>query len=338
MGHPISRISSHGWQYIYTHTHSKLGWSIHRPETPFVPEILSCSNILIPTMKFNADLFVLVAAFSVFLGSNQADGEVTFYHLDHNETNELNSTNVDPDSKAASILSITRDSGAIAFECTVIATGIVGTIANGVMLVTMFKSKQISTEDTKYLILNQLVLDLFSCVLVVITYSLKVLDITYEDGVGFRFVCYFLASEFLLFVSLLNSTNSLVAIAIERYLKIVRWSCSRHNYKPWMTRMMIITTWSLTAILTLAEIPTSRIIGGQCITLAFWSYKWSGKVYVFFVSLLSFVVPYSIMVQLYWRILRFVRLRVQETRPGPNHAWYRTSSFQKQVGTWEFRN
>ena len=191
-------------------------------------------------MKFNVDLFVLVVAFSVFLGSSQADGEVTFYHLDCNETNELNSTPAVLDSKAASTLSTTRDSRAFAFANIVIATGIVGTIANGVILVTMFKSKQISTKDTKYLILNQLVLDLLSCVLVVITYSLKVLDITYKDGVGFRFVCSFLASELLLFVSMLNSTNSLVAIAIERYLKIVRWSCSKHNYKPWMTRVMII--------------------------------------------------------------------------------------------------
>ena len=270
-------------------------------------------------------------AFSVFLGSSQADGEVT-NHLDHNETNELNSTHVDPDSKTASTLSITRDSRAFAFANIVIATGIVGTIANGVMLVAMFKSKQIPTKDTKYLILNQLVLDLFSCVLVVVTYSLKVLDITYKDGVGFRFVCSFLASELLLFVTMLNSTNSIVAIAIERYLKIVRWSCSRHNYKPWMTRMMIITTWFFgMTILTPVEIPTSRVIGNQCIPLAFWSYQWSGQVFVFFVCLLSFVVPYSIMIQLYWKILRFVRMRVQ-IRSGPNQAWYQTSSFRKQVG------
>ena len=282
-------------------------------------------------MKFNVDLFVLAAAFSVFLGSSQADGEVTFYHPDHNETNELNSTHVDPDSKTVSTLSITRDSRAFAFANIVISTGIVGTIANGVMLVTMFKSKQISDKDTKYLILNQLVLDLFSCVLVVFTYSLKILDITYKDGVGFRFVCSFLASELLLFVFMLNSTNSLMAIAIERYLKIVRWSRFRHNYKPWMTRVMIITTWFLgMAILTPVEIPTSRIIGGQCYPVAF-SYQWSGQVFVFFVCLLSFVVPYSIMIQLYWKILRFVRMRVQ-IQPGPNQAWYLTTSFRKQVG------
>ena len=80
------------------------------------------------------------------------------------------------------------------FECAVLIIGVVGTAANGLILYALVASKQHKKHS---LIVNQNVLDLYSCLFLIITYGMKLFDIRLTETVGY-WLCKLLLSESLL--------------------------------------------------------------------------------------------------------------------------------------------
>ena len=60
------------------------------------------------------------------------------------------------------------------FRCAVVAIGVVGTITNGLILYALFASKQ---HKKHALIVNQNLFDLFSCLFLVVSYSVKLCNV-----------------------------------------------------------------------------------------------------------------------------------------------------------------
>ena len=157
--------------------------------------------------------------------------------------------------------SSSHDGAALYFETLVVGIGVVGTAANGLILYALVASKQHTKHE---LIVNQNTLDLCSCVILVITYSLKLSNIHLCGSLGY-WLCMFLFSECLLFCLISASWVNLMFISIERYLKVVHHVWSKKKLRKWMTYAAIACAWLLSFIQEMVMVfHTSAVIDGVC--------------------------------------------------------------------------
>ena len=115
------------------------------------------------------------------------------------------------------------------FECAVVIVGVMGTAANGLVLYAMIASKQ---HKKQFLIFNQNILDLCSCLLLVVTYTLKLCNIRLAGMFGYL-LCMLIFSESLLWSIINGSIINLMSIAVERYLKVVHHTCVKKVLRKW---------------------------------------------------------------------------------------------------------
>jgi len=152
-------------------------------------------------------------------------------------------------------------------ECAIIVTGIVGTAANALVLYALVNSKQ---HKKHVLIVNQNILDLASCVFVVVIYTLKISNIKLRGSRGY-WLCLMLLSENLLWFALEGSMINLAIIAIERYLKVVHAVWSKTKMRKWMIYLSMSFPWIITFTYNMAlSFTTSAVIDGVCHGVVVW--------------------------------------------------------------------
>jgi len=81
--------------------------------------------------------------------------------------------------------------------------------------------------------INQNVLDLSSCVLLIITYSIQVSHMHLTGPLGY-FLCTVFINDNAQYCALFGSIINLMAITVERYLTVVHPLCSKKYLKRWM--------------------------------------------------------------------------------------------------------
>lgn len=145
----------------------------------------------------------------------------------------------------------------------------VGLLANSVVILAM-SSRKLLEQKTDLLIMNQMLLDLFSCFILLITYSLSVLDLELVGTLG-RFICFLFISHMLTFIGLMGSVASLVIIALERYGKIVHPIAHRKYFRQWMIYVGIALTWGNGVVTGLGVFWTSDVVYGECVPYWFWT-------------------------------------------------------------------
>ena len=122
----------------------------------------------------------------------------------------------------------------IYFACVVLAMGVFGTLANGLMLFVLAYFKKNREQPTNKLILNQAALDLLCCVALAISNVIEITRPFFTNDVGGYIFCDLLSGGILYAVGLGGSAAGLVVIAVERYFKIVHVVLHRKYYRPWM--------------------------------------------------------------------------------------------------------
>jgi len=141
----------------------------------------------------------------------------------------------------------TRDNGvtsssqgaAVYYNSFVVSLGCIGAAANGLVLYALVASKQHRKQE---LIVNQNLFDLYSCLLLITTFGLKLFDIDMTSSSGF-WLCRLLLSENLLWCGVSGSFVNLTFIAIERYLKVCHPIWSKKKLRKWMTYSAMAFAW-----------------------------------------------------------------------------------------------
>jgi hypothetical protein len=205
------------------------------------------------------------------------------------------------------------------FEVLVVAIGTVGTLANGFMLYVMCTVKQLKKHTINVLFVNQMSLDLYSCVWLVIVYAMKLSDVQSRlTGSTAYYVCLFVTSETIIWYGLVGSSVNLAAIAVDRYVKIVHPIWHKNRFRPWMVNAAIAFAWFNGVVANQILGSTSTVVvDGEC---------WFGVNYVsraaksaygiwYFVS--YFVVVLSLFVYCYGRIVAVVRHRTRVFASNP---------------------
>jgi hypothetical protein len=200
------------------------------------------------------------------------------------------------------------DVGLEIFEALVVFIGIVGTLANGIVLSMLLMSAEPKKlSGVNMLFINQMSLDLFSCVWLVIVFAIKMSNL-YLIGSSGYWVCVFIVSENFVFYGLVGSVINLTNIAVERYTMIVHPIWHKKHFKPWMTYVAIAFAWIAGMLESqIAMSTTSVIVNGQCFQLAIWPNHAIELFYSARTIILYFVLVLIILMYCYGRILVAVR-------------------------------
>jgi len=190
------------------------------------------------------------------------------------------------------------------FYCALVVIGVVGTATNALILYALVASKQ---HKNHVLIVNQNALDLFTSLLIVITYSLKLCNIHLTGSVGY-WLCTLLLSDGLLWCGPIGSFINLASITVERYLKVVHSTWSKTKLHNWMIYSAAVFSWIASFVYNTAIVfATTTVINGACYPYAIWQ-NYTARIVAVIYSLVSFyVIILLIFIFCYWRILVVIR-------------------------------
>jgi len=197
------------------------------------------------------------------------------------------------------------------FKYAVLAIGIFGTAANATVLYALIAHyvRDAKKRAINLLIINQNLLDLSCCVLLVISIAVQI-DNTHRSGALGYFLCLFFFTDSAIYCALYGSTINLVALTIERYLKVVHAVWSKAHLKRWMIHAAMAFSWigGIVACTPPAVI-TVRVEDGMC-TSDFGSAV-SDYVYGSCNLLLFFFFPLLIFIYCYARIVVVIRRQMR---------------------------
>jgi 7 transmembrane receptor (rhodopsin family) len=204
------------------------------------------------------------------------------------------------------------------FQALVIFIGIIGTLANVIVLSTLVISVQPKKQACNWLFINQMSLDLFSCVWLVISYSVKLYN-PYLSGFSGFLICALVVGENFVWFGLTGSVTNLACISIERYLMINHLIWHKMHSRPWMTYVAMTFAWISGILQTqIAMLTTSVTVNGQCFPLS----EWPNYVLRTFFGTWAFFINYFIILVIitysYVRIL--VKVRHQSRVFAVQHA------------------
>jgi len=210
------------------------------------------------------------------------------------------------------------------FQCAAIVIGVVGTVANAIILYGFIGSKQ---HKKHVLIFYQNVLDFLSSLTLAITYLLQLCNL-HSTGLGEYLVCVVVENEYLLWCIITASKMNLMSVTIERYLKVVHAVWSKNKLRNWM----IYSAMAFALIfgflhMSATTFTTSAVIDGVCYAYAFWESPYARLAYGIFSIFFFYVLVFILFVFCYWRILVVVR---RQARVMAGHSAAGSSTTQSQ--------
>ena len=156
------------------------------------------------------------------------------------------------------------------FQYSVIIIGIVGTLANGIVIM-IFLKQSIGTKmsTSNKLILNQLSIDLISCMSLILVYGWKVVNVKLNRSWSYL-SCGLIETETLIWSPAISSIMNLIFITLERYWKIVHNSLYQKNYRNWITVMLISLAWIIGyGLFFSVTFATVNFSNGICLSMDF---------------------------------------------------------------------
>ena len=191
------------------------------------------------------------------------------------------------------------------FQCIVLVMGMIGASANGFVIIILVRSELGKKKATSSFIINQLALDLFSCVSLILTYIWKLAQVKLT-GVWNFILCLTIGSEDILWVGINGSITNLVFITLERYAKIVFQMWHRNYYRNWMTYICIGLAW-LNGFLT--NFPTTWISTDfpNCQAYIQWPNQSDGEAFGIYFFMITEFIPLLVFIICYWHILLVIR-------------------------------
>src|SRR6218665_1577809 len=187
----------------------------------------------------------------------------------------------------------------------VILIEIFGSIANGLVLRVLLSPK-LRMQTSNLLITNQVAMDLYSCINLIVSYVSRLPRLRLTGTWGW-FLCVFIQTDVMTFVGLTGSTASVGAITAERYFKVVYPIAHRKNFRNWMIYATIPLTWIIGVLKNIAGIWTSAVIDGICNGFSYWPTAELATGFAIFNLIWQFFLPLLLFIYSYWHILAVVR-------------------------------
>jgi 7 transmembrane receptor (rhodopsin family) len=213
------------------------------------------------------------------------------------------------------------------FQVAVVVIAVIGSFANGGVLFILLTGKQVKKKMMNVLLINQVAIDLYSCVTLVITYSVKLRNIYLTGSFGY-WLCVILTGEMLLWFGLNSSMINLGVITVERYVKVVHHVWHKNYFRPWMAYTACVFSWISGSLMNLLlYLFTSEVENGQCLAVVIWKKKSDNIFFGIWYYLYYFQLPLILFIYCYGRILHVIRrqnriflAQYQQHGDAPNHS------------------
>jgi len=214
-------------------------------------------------------------------------------------------------------------------ECAGVVIGIFGIGANALILYAMVASEQ---HKKHLLIFNQNLFDLCSCLLLVITYSLKLCNIYLEGSSGY-WLCIMLLSDNFIWCSINGSVVNLMSVTVERYLIVVHPALSKKLLSKPVRCLVAAFAWVAGLVYNMTmSFFTTAVIDGVCYGFVIWNSRVAELTYGIWNFISFFIVLIFIFVFCYGRILVVIRRQASVMAAhGSSTAQTHTSQMQTSV-------
>jgi len=210
------------------------------------------------------------------------------------------------------------------FQIAVVVVGLVGIAANSLILYGLVASKQ---HKKHVLIVNQNVLDLFSCIFLTASSAVKLCNIRLTGSLGY-WLCVMLYSDVFTWCGTMGSTINLASITIERYLKVVHAVWSKKKLRSWMIYLAVAFAWIGPTAYNLAIACTTAVVkDGECIVYLNLETEAARLTHVLWYFISFYVIILIIFTLGYWRILVVIR---RQARVMAGHSAAGSSTGQTQ--------
>ena len=199
-------------------------------------------------------------------------------------------------------------------RCVVIGIAVFGTVSNAVVLYALIvhRAQESKKRDIYLLIISQNLLDLCCCIITVISLCIAVSNIYLTGTLGYMLCAIFINHNLL--QCLLNaSVVNLMALTVERYLKVVYPFWSKKNLKSWMIYAAIVFSWiaGILSVVPLGMI-TTVVAQGRCISWArYWGNPGLNMRVGIWSSISFFILPLIIFVFCYGHIMVVMRKQMR---------------------------
>jgi len=195
----------------------------------------------------------------------------------------------------------------------VIGVAIFGTAANAVVFYALIvhNARQAKKRIVNLLIINQNLLDLCCCVTIVVCLSFRVSSINLTSALG-NALCSIFLNENLATCFLSATVINLIALTIERYLKVVYPFWSKKHLKSWMIHASIVFSW-IAGIISVGPVGyvTSFVVDGVCVIFYHFDSAEIRKGYMVWNFFSFFLLPLIVFVYCYGHIVVVMRKQMR---------------------------
>ena len=200
-----------------------------------------------------------------------------------------------------------------------LSIGSIGIVGNTLVLWVIFSFTSMRRRLTNMFIINQTIVDLVVCLILTAT-SASHLAFTYDlTAPGANILCRLWISEAFLWGVFMVSTYNLVALTIERYMKVVHPIIHRNSFTKRKVLIIIAGVWIWGVFFNLVTtIPTTRVVNGVCWIFSIWPRDTWRRFVGVLIVVLQFFIPVKVMVFSYIRMILVLRRRATSVTTGPS--------------------
>ncbi|XP_077977444.1 galanin receptor 2a-like [Glandiceps talaboti] len=199
------------------------------------------------------------------------------------------------------------------FETTIACIGIIGNI---LVILVILRVQRLRQQTTNQLVVSLAFADLLACLFIILRNTRYLLE--FNSEVAWEIFCR-IVHDTVLWVNFAASVFNLVAVTLERYYAIVHPFKYQLRVTPKKVKIVIALAWILAlacqSFTVYSDSYDPKI--GDCV------YTWPSPLWVrtvigTFVFLFTYLIPLTVMIWAYWRILNSLLLSEKRVRSGQN--------------------
>lgn len=231
-------------------------------------------------------------------------------------TNSPNSTESGNENKNANTaFLVTTDK---VMEKLYVAIGAIGILGNGLTCIVLLSSRKLRKSFSSLFILNQSILDGLAAVFLILNTVLEYDGRFLSQTTGNFLLCSLFYSRLTLWGVFNCSTYNLLALSVERCMKVVHPIFHRAHFSRVQFRLVIAVVWLFGFLCdALYVIPTSRIVDNKCQPHIAFPSTLVKRIIGIQVTIVKYIIPLCVLIYVYSKMAYTLRNNKVTTETGP---------------------